>query len=77
MIVTSVQIKTAKTQKHLYCLVFTPFLEKPPKKAVFLRYKFNFRSALGHMLIVVRAVKWPLRLRYRVTLKTTKSLTHP
>ena len=23
MIVTSVQIKTAKTQKHLYCLVFT------------------------------------------------------
>lgn len=22
MIVTSVQIKTAKTQKHLYCLVF-------------------------------------------------------
>ena len=54
-----------------------PFLEKPPKKAVFLRYKFNFRSALGHMLIVVRAVKWPLRLRYRVTLKTTKSLTHP
>ena len=23
MIVTSVQIKTAKTQKHLYCLIFT------------------------------------------------------
>ena len=23
MIATSVQIKTAKTQKHLYCLVFT------------------------------------------------------
>ena len=23
MIVASVQIKTAKTQKHLYCLVFT------------------------------------------------------
>ena len=37
-----------------------PFLEKPPKKAVFLRYKFNFRSALDHMLIVVRAEKWPL-----------------
>ena len=26
MIVTSVQIKTAKTQKHLYCLVFTKIL---------------------------------------------------
>jgi len=25
MIVTSVQIKTAKTQKHLYCPVFTFF----------------------------------------------------
>ena len=42
MIVTSVQIKTAKTQKHRYCPVFTPFPEKPPKKAFFLRYKFNF-----------------------------------
>ncbi len=26
MIVTRVQIKTAKTQKHLYCLVFTKIL---------------------------------------------------
>lgn len=42
MVVTSAQIKTAKMQKHLYCLVFTPFPEKPPKKAVFLRYEFNF-----------------------------------
>ena len=28
MIVTSVQIKTAKTQKHLYCPVFTKALEQ-------------------------------------------------
>ena len=28
MIVTSVQIKTAKTQKHLYCPVFTERLHK-------------------------------------------------
>ena len=27
MIVTSVQIKTAKTQKHLYCPVFTEFTD--------------------------------------------------
>ena len=32
MIVTSVQIKTAKTQKHLYCLVFTP--KKPVIKPI-------------------------------------------
>ena len=34
-----------------------PFPEKPPKKAVFLRYKFDFRSVLDHISIVVRAVK--------------------
>lgn len=28
MIVTSVQIKTVKTQKHLYCPVFTKALEQ-------------------------------------------------
>ena len=31
MIVTSVQIKTAKTQKHLYCLVFTKETNKSKK----------------------------------------------
>ena len=29
MIVTSVQIKTAKTQKHLYCPVFTLASKSP------------------------------------------------
>ena len=38
MIVTSVQIKTAKTQKHLYCLVFT--VEE--KEAVVLLLLFSF-----------------------------------
>ena len=32
MIVTSVQIKTAKTQKHLYCLVFTLLRLWPHKR---------------------------------------------
>ena len=34
MIVTSVQIKTVKTQKHLYCPVFTK--RKAAEKAAFL-----------------------------------------
>ena len=43
----------------------TIFLRKTAKKAVFLRYKFDFRSLLNHiLLIVVRAVKWRLHPWY-------------
>ena len=34
-----------------------PFSEKPPKKAVFLRYKFGFRVSLDRIPTVVREVK--------------------
>ena len=46
MIVTSVQIKTAKTQKHLYCLVFTR------KALVLLDKGFLVVFALGGVLLI-------------------------
>ena len=46
MIVTSVQIKTAKTQKHLYCPVFT-------KQVVEIRLVFllliHFKTAVAEL----------------------------
>ena len=41
MIVTSVQIKTAKTQKHLYCLVFTKNVSSNMLETVFICRKLG------------------------------------
>ena len=49
MIVTSVQIKTAKTQKHLYCLVFT--------YRVFVT-KFNYEHSFTLLLIFCLVLKF-------------------
>ena len=43
MIVTSVQIKTAKTQKHLYCLVFTDLCDYKAQKPKTLEKSRVFR----------------------------------
>ena len=63
MIVTSVQIKTAKTQKHLYCLVFTR--QRKPLYEVFFDIEKNFgavkkvcrrsNSSSGNSAFVVQA----------------------
>ena len=83
MIVTSVQIKTAKTQKHLYCLVFT--YHKPAEMRVF-PFLCGFSAFLVFANLAVSCglfayrlhrnytVKYPLQLR-RGHLFTTPSLT--
>lgn len=43
MIVTSVQIKTAKTQKHLYCPVFTNKASGYAGGFIFLFRPYKFR----------------------------------
>ena len=51
MIVTSVQIKTAKTQKHLYCLVFTKPLSESSEV---LCFNFNIKYSNPLSLLYAR-----------------------
>ena len=44
MIVTSVQIKTAKTQKHLYCPVFTDYVPDFTVRHIFLSIHAGLRA---------------------------------
>ena len=48
MIVTSVQIKTAKTQKHLYCPVFTNKAENESFSALFFAFSRQNRVFSHH-----------------------------
>lgn len=49
MIVTSVQIKTAKTQKHLYCPVFTTIKLAVHRRVLLLiGYDLNLRPLANH-----------------------------
>ena len=44
MIVTSVQIKTVKMQKHLYCPVFTDYVPDFTVRHIFLRFYAGLRA---------------------------------
>ena len=56
MIVTSVQIKTAKTQKHLYCLVFTK-IGKHKKCLPILLFTVHFSRRRASLKMEVGLVK--------------------
>ena len=61
MIVTSVQIKTAKTQKHLYCPVFTvESLDTQSAYRGFFFYKALFLAFKRHLFHYLLTLKIPL-----------------